>query len=149
MDLVRTAQRLTEDSSTAFERVGCRTERFQSTLKKKRPLTSIAVQGAGNMDASRPKRVSSPKTMFPLPQNSIKTGLERERLLECTVRWPYVSTILSETEYSPFNRSPPSTRKKRHPRFFRFNETIHYDGKKAYKFDGEKWVRAPEYDAKR
>jgi len=60
-----------------------------------------------------------------------------------------LSTLLRETEYSPFNRSPSSTRKKKLPRFFRSNEAIHYDGKKAYKFDGEKWVRVPEYDVKR
>jgi len=59
-----------------------------------------------------------------------------------------MSSTLKEAEYSPFSRSPPSTRKKKLPRFIRSNEAIHYDGKKACKFDGEKWVRAPEYDVK-
>jgi hypothetical protein len=60
-----------------------------------------------------------------------------------------MNSMLRKTEYSPFSRSPPSTRRKRLPRFIRSNEAIHYDGEKAFKFNGEKWIRTPEYDAKR
>ncbi len=56
---------------------------------------------------------------------------------------------MSRIEYSPFTRSPASTRKRRLPRFIRSSEAIRYDGEKAYRFNGEKWVRTPEYDAKR
>ena len=56
--------------------------------------------------------------------------------------------ILNEAEYSSFSRSPPSG-KKRVLRFIRSSEAIHYDGEKAYRFNGEKWVRTPEYDVKR
>ncbi len=60
-----------------------------------------------------------------------------------------MNSTLEKAEYSPFSRSPPSIRKKRLPRFIRSSEAIHYDGKKAYRFNGEKWVRTPEYDVKR
>jgi hypothetical protein len=58
-----------------------------------------------------------------------------------------MSNMLRRIEYSPFSRSPPFT-KKRLPRFIRSSEAIHYDRKKAYRFNGQKWVRTPEYDAK-
>jgi hypothetical protein len=60
-----------------------------------------------------------------------------------------MSSMPSKSEYSPFNRSPPSIRKKKLPRFIRSREAIHYDGEKAYRFNGEKWVRTPEYYVKR
>jgi len=60
-----------------------------------------------------------------------------------------MSSILREAEYSSFSRSSPSTGKKRVLRFIRISEAIHYDGEKAYRFNGKKWVRTPEYDVKR
>ncbi len=59
-----------------------------------------------------------------------------------------MSGVLTESEYSPFSRSPPSVRKRRLPRFIRSSEATYYDGEKAYKFNGQKWVRTPEYDVK-
>jgi hypothetical protein len=59
-----------------------------------------------------------------------------------------MSRMSKVSEYSPFNRSPPSMGGKKRRRFIRPSEAVYYDGRKAYRLIDEKWVRVRQFDLK-